>query len=241
MGYTLVIGHAAAAGEAPANTLAGVRAALHAPSDAMEIDVQLSADGVPVLLHDNTLDRTTNLRGAVHNYTVEELRGADAGNGEYVPTLAEVLQLVQGHLSVLCELKHTPEHPHLDEKLVDAVIGVVREHGAEAWSGIHSFSPAMVERARAFEPRVSAAIISPPVSGDELHRLLAATLKRGAQAVSVHHSCVTRDLVRTAKFRQLNVWCWTPDAEAEWQRLVECGVDGIITNFPTRLRAMLAS
>lgn len=239
MGYTLVIGHAAAAGEAPANTLAGVRAALHAPSDAMEIDVQLSADGIPVLLHDNTLDRTTNLSGPVSDYTVEQLREANAGDVEYVPTLAEVLQLVQGHLSVLSELKHTPDDPGQDERLVDAVMSVIREHGAEAWAGVHSFSPAMVERARATESRVAAAIISPPVFGEDLHRLLAATLKRGGQAVSVHHSCVTRDLVRTAKFRQLNVWCWTPDDEAEWQRLVECGVDGIITNFPSRLRKLL--
>ncbi|MEX2081330.1 MAG: glycerophosphodiester phosphodiesterase family protein, partial [Dehalococcoidia bacterium] len=110
-----VIGHAAAAGEAPANTLAGVRSCLDAGAEAMEIDVQLSADGVPVLMHDNTVDRTTNLKGAVSSLTAAELAAADAGDGEPVPALDHVLELVAGRLTVLCELKATPDRPDLDQ------------------------------------------------------------------------------------------------------------------------------
>jgi glycerophosphoryl diester phosphodiesterase len=205
----------------------------------MEIDVHLSADDIPVLMHDNTVDRTTNLSGPVRSLTAAELAAADAGDGEPVPTLAQVLDLVDGKLTVLCELKRTEGDDALDALLVDRVLSVIAEHGALAWTGIHSFNPEIVSRAREREPRVSAAIISPAVDGDARERLFATALRRNAQAVSVHFSCVDRAFVVAAKRRQLTVWTWTPDNEADWQRLVGAGVDGIITNYPNRLRNML--
>jgi len=239
MNRVLVIGHACAAGEAPANTLAGVRASLDAGAEAMEIDVQLCADGVPVLMHDNTVDRTTNLTGPVRSLSLAALQAADAGAGEPVPTLDQVLGLVAGRLTVMCELKATPGQPDQDQALVDAVLGVIERHDARGWAAIHSFNPDMVERARATEPRVSAAIISVPVHGDEVERLLGATLKRNGQAVSIEHSCVDRALVLRAKQRQLTVWTWTPDRPEDWARVIAAGVDGIITNVPHQLRAYL--
>lgn len=237
--YVLVIGHACAAGEAPANTLAGARACLDAAAEAMEIDVQLCADAVPVLMHDDTVDRTTNLSGPVREKTLAELQAADAGEGEPVPTLDQVLALVDGRLSVLCELKATPGAPEQDQQCVDEVVAVIRRHNAESWTAIHSFNPDMVERARHTEPRISAAIISPPVADEAADRLLGALLKRNGQAVSVHHGAVDRVLVEKAKRRQVTVWCWTADTEADWARVVEAGVDGIITNVPHRLREWL--
>lgn len=237
--YVLVIGHACAAGEAPANTLAGVRACLDAAAEAMEIDVQLCADTVPVLMHDDTVDRTTNLSGPVREKTLAELQAADAGEGEPVPTLDQVLALVDGRLSVLCELKATPGSPEQDQQCVDEVVAVIRRHNAESWTAIHSFNPDMVERARHTEPRISAAIISPPGADEAADRLLGALLKRNGQAVSVHHGAVDRVLVEKAKRRQVTVWCWTADTEADWARVVEAGVDGIITNVPHRLREWL--
>src|SRR5687767_12679585 len=200
---TLVIGHAAAAGEAPANTLAGVRACLDAGADAMEIDVQLCADGVPVLMHDETVDRTTNVRGRVRDLPLATLQAADAGDGESVPTLDQVLELVAGRLTVMCELKATRGDPHHDQRCVDAVLEVLERRRAKGWAAIHSFQPEMVERARASDPLVSAALISPAVRGDALERLLGGALKRNAQAISVEHSCIDRELVLRAKQRQL--------------------------------------
>ncbi|MCK9518886.1 MAG: hypothetical protein M0R74_07685 [Dehalococcoidia bacterium] len=237
--HPLVIGHAAAAGEAPANTLAGVRSALASGAEAMEIDVQLSADGVPVLMHDTTVDRTTSLRGSVRDYTFAELQATDAGEGEPVPSLGQVLELVAGRLTVMCELKATPGHADQDEALVDGVLAVIRVHEARSWAAIHSFSPDIVARSRATDPGLSAAIISPAVRGPRLERLLGATLKRNAQAVSVHHECVDRAAVLAAKRRQLCIWAWTADTPADWQRLADAGVDGIITNVPHQLRAFL--
>ncbi len=239
--YVLVIGHAGAAGEAPANTLAGVRSCLDARAEAMEIDVQLCADGVPVLMHDETVDRTTNLTGRVRDLPLAALQSADAGRGEPVPTLEQVLDLVDGRLTVMCELKSTPGDPAQDQRCVDAVIEVIRTRGAETWAAIHSFSPDIVARAREREPRISAAIISPPVAGDGIERLLGGLLKRNGQAISVEHHAVTRDLIERARRRQVTVWCWTADAPADWERVVEAGVAGIITNVPHQLRAWLSA
>lgn len=235
-----VIGHAAAGGEAPANTLAGVRRCLDAGAQAMEIDVQLCADGVPVLMHDDTVDRTTNLTGHVGSISLSALQEADAGDGERVPTLGQVLELVAGKLTVMCELKATPGDPGQDQHLVDAVLRVLERQDAKPWAAIHSFNPEIVERARHTEPRVSAAIISGPVHGSDVDRLVGAVLKRNGQAISVHHSCVDEALVVNAKRRQLTVWTWTPDTEAEWAAVVAAGVDGIITNQPHGLRDYLS-
>lgn len=237
--YVLVIGHAGAAGEAPANTLAAVRACLDAGAEGMEIDVQLCADGVPVLMHDETVDRTTNLTGRVRDLPLAALQSADAGQGEPVPTLEQVLDLVDGRLTVMCELKSTPGDPEQDARAVEAAVAVIRRRGAESWTAIHSFSPEMVARARDIEPRISAAIISPPVAGDGVERLLGGLLKRNGQAISVEHHAVTRDLVARARRRQVTVWCWTADRPADWERVVDAGVDGIITNVPHQLRAWL--
>lgn len=239
--YVLVIGHACAAGEAPANTLAGVRSCLDAGAEAMEIDVQLCADGVPVLMHDDTVDRTTNLRGPVRQRTLAELQAADAGDGEPVPTLDQVLALGAGNLTVMCELKATPGAPEQDQACVDAVVEVIRRHNAEAWTAIHSFNPEMVERARNTEARISATIITGPIAGEQVERLLGGLMKRNAQAISVEHHAVNRDLVEKAKRRQVSVWTWTADTPADWERVVTAGVDGIITNVPHRLREWLTA
>jgi glycerophosphoryl diester phosphodiesterase len=236
---TLVIGHAAAGGEAPENTLAGVRACLDAGAEAMEIDVQLCGDGVPVLMHDETVDRTTNLAGPVRSCPLAALQAADAGAGEPVPTLDQVLSLVSGRLTVMCELKATAGEPATDDALVGAVLGVIARHGAESWAAVHSFDPSIVALARERQPRVSSTIISSPVDETGMDRLLGAALKRGVQAISVEHHCLTRELLVKAKKRQVTVWAWTADAPADWARLVDAGVDGIITNVPHQLRAYL--
>jgi len=235
----LIIGHAAGAGEAPANTLAGVESCLDAGAEAIEIDVQLCADGIAVLMHDETVDRTTNLTGKVRLLSADELAEADAGNGEYVPTLDEVLQLVDGQLAVFCELKSTMGDPEQDARLVEAVIDVIVRFGAWDWVGVQSFRRDIVRQARQAETRISAGIISVPVRGGAFDQLLGAALKRNAQAISIEHSCVDRDVVVRAKQRQLSIWTWTPDRPEDWERLIDAGVDGIITNYPHRLRAFL--
>ncbi len=198
--------------------------------------MQVSSDGVPVLLHDNTLDRTTDLSGPVRHQPLSALRAADAGNGEWVPSLEEVLRLVAGKLTVMCELKATPEDAAHDALVVDAVVGLIDRLDAVHWTAVHSFNPRMCELARRRNPRISTAVISPPVTGDGLMGLLDRAVSLGAQAVSVAFPAVDELAVRAARLRQLTVWAWTADTEEEWTRLRAAGVSGIITNLPGLLR-----
>ena len=235
----LVIGHAAAAGEAPANTLAGVRASLDARAEGMEIDVQLCGDGVAVLMHDLTVDRTTNLTGRVRELPLAALQAADAGAGEPVPTLDQVFSLVAGRLMVMCELKVDHESGQTDTELVEAVAALIAANGAESWTAIHSFDPEIVATARRVAPQISAAIIAPRQDTPGFERYLSGVVRRGAQALSLEYNCITREYVVRAHRRQVTLWCWTADNPADWRRLTACGVDGIITNVPHQLRAWL--
>lgn len=235
MNAPLVIAHAAAAGEAPANTLAGVRASL-ASAAAMEIDLHLCGGGVPVLLHDHTLDRTTNLSGPVRDVPLADLTRADAGAGEHVPSLDEVLDLVAGRISVMCELKVAPEHPEEGPALLDATIAAIRRHSAETWSALHSFDHELVERARTLAPDLDTAFIVPPLGGAGLRTLCARASEQGVGAISLFHGVVAPHAVEAARRHGLRLWTWTADTPDDWRRLAEAGVDGIITNQPAALR-----
>ena len=240
MAAPLVIAHAAAAGEAPANTLAGVRAALES-ADAVEIDLRLCADGAPVLLHDETLERTTDLSGPVREASLARLARADAGGGEPVPALDEVLALVAERMAVFCELKDEPDRRAEGEALLDAALAVIRRRGAEGWTALHSFDHALMERARRLAPDVEATSIAPPLPSAELEALCARAAAHGIGALSLEHTAVDAEAVAAAHRHGLRLWAWTADDPAHWSRLAADGADGVITNHPARLRAWLRS
>lgn len=232
----LIISHAACAGHAPENTLAGVVTALELGADGIEIDVQCSADGVPILMHDLTVDRTTNGRGEVASLTAAELRALDAG-GEPPPTLAEALEVIAGRALLVAEIKQ----PGIEER----VAAVVREAGALDDVMVWSFFPQALESMRRAEPRLPAALlIGPqPATGSgalQWPEMRSLAVRLGLQGVSVFCYGLTSDMVREARRRGLSVYTWTADPEAEIRRLAELGVDGICTNFPDRALRVLA-
>jgi glycerophosphoryl diester phosphodiesterase len=233
----LVVSHAACAGHAPENTLAGLRLALHMGAEAIEIDVHLSADGIPVLMHDDSVDRTTDGRGAVASLTVAELRELDAGarspfetfRGEKVPTLAEALELTHGRALLIIEIKP----PDIEE----AVLEVVHRAGALDWAMIWSFHPGVVAEVRRREPRVPAGLLTLSLSD----AIAQQALELNAQATSVFYQNLSEERVRLAHRKALAVHAWTTDQPPEMRRLAAAGVDGIVTNFPDRARSFLRS
>jgi glycerophosphoryl diester phosphodiesterase len=237
MSQPLVVSHAACAGHAPENTLAGLRLALHMGADAIEVDVHLSADGIPVLIHDDTVDRTTDGRGAVAALTLAELRELDAGarspfetcRGERVPTLVEALELIRSRALLVIEIKP----PDIEE----AVLEVVRRTEALDWAMVWSFHPGVVAEVRRREPRLPAGLLTLSLS-DAIARQ---ALELGAQATSVFYTNVSEERVRAARRKSLAVHAWTADQPAEMRRLAAAGVDGIVTNFPDRAKSLLRS
>lgn len=236
-GLPLRIAHAACKGHAPENTLAGVRAALALGVDAVEVDVHCSADRVPVLIHDATVDRTTDGSGPVSALTLSQLRRLDAGArafdgrfaGERIPTLAEALDLTRGRCLLVVEVK-----PAGIEREVVAVLRPAADD-VMVWS----FLPEVVARVRELAPAVPCALLSPPLGGRPPDALFRAALQAGQQAVAVHHSSVDPDLVHCAARRGLTVFAWTADDPDEHRRLLRSGVGGIVTNYPDRLQRAL--
>ncbi len=226
----LVIAHAGCAGHAPENTLAAISAALGFGVDAIEVDVQASADGVPILMHDLTVDRTTNGAGAVAALTLDQLRALDA-DGEPVPTLAEVLPLTAGRALLVAEIKQ----PGIEE----SVAAVVRGAGALDAVMVWSFFPQALESMRRAEPALPCGLLIAPQALPNWPQLRQTALRLGLQAVSVFHLGLIPEIARQARLSSLTLYAWTADAEADIERLIDLGVDGIVTNYPDRALALL--
>jgi len=227
----IITSHAACKGHAPENTLAGIRAALKYKSDAIEIDLHCTRDRVPVLIHDETLDRTTDGSGAIAALTLRQARKLDAGRGERIPTLREVLDEVSGQALVVLEIKA--------RDIEEAVLAVVRRAKALDYCVVHSFAPKIVERVRTLEPRMPCSLLTGGRGVENPQKLFDLALSINAQGVAVNHEVVTPQLVRAAHLRELRLSTWTVDAEKDVHRVARAGVDAITSDYPEKVRRWL--
>jgi glycerophosphoryl diester phosphodiesterase len=232
----LVISHAACKGHAPENTLAGIEAALRLGADAIEIDVHCTADGVPVLIHDETVDRTTDGTGNVHEMPLDVVRALDAGarqfapkfHGEKIPLLSEVLDLTKGKALLQIEVKQ----PDIEE----AVAKAVRDADAIASCEVHSFYPNVVRAMRGVEPRMAAALLTDGRRIVDWDEFFGFALSLDAQGISVYYSWATPERVRAGQLRSLTFMTWTVDDEKDMDAMCVAGVDSICSNFPDLVR-----
>ena len=238
---TLNIAHRGASAAAPPNTLAAFRRAADLGADGVELDVHLSADGVPVVIHDFTVDGTTDGTGRVRDLPLAALRELDAGSrfdpafaGERIPTLEEVFAEVGGRLLINVELKSMPgnDYPGLEE----AVAALVRRHGLADRVLVSSFNPFALRRFRRAMPEVPVGFLYETAPLSRAARLAAALVRLRPQALHPWWGMITPAAVRRAHARGQRVVAWTVDDPAAMARLVEWGVDAIITNYPDRMR-----
>jgi glycerophosphoryl diester phosphodiesterase len=228
----LVISHAACGGHAPENTLQGVRTAIELGAEAIEIDVQASSDGVPVLMHDLTVDRTTDGEGAVADLTLEELRALDAG-GEPVPTLAEVLDITKGKVLLVMEIKQ----PGIEEHVSRVVSGTDAVGEVMSWS----FLPKALESMRATDPRIPSALLVAAEGVANWPAMRERALSIGAQGVSVFFAGIDERISEDCRRSGLALYSWTADQPEQIAKLIAQGVDGIVSNYPDRVVAALAN
>ncbi len=226
----LVISHAACAGHAPENTLAGVEKALALGADAVEVDVRATADGVPVLLHDETLDRTTDGRGPLRSLPLSAVRALDAGQGQRVPTLAEVVAAVRGRALLVAELKEVGI-----EAQVEAALAPLGDEGAEVWS----FLPAVLARVGRMAPRRRRVLLVGAEAMGRWPEPLRLAREVGTAGLSVRHEALTRRVAAAVREAGLLLYAWTADDPRDLQRLLTLAPAGIVTNYPERLRPLL--
>ncbi len=228
-----IYAHRGANEHAPENTMAAFQLALDQHADGIELDAMLSEDGQVVVIHDDTVDRTTNGSGRVREMTLEQIRSLDAGKGERIPTLEEVLERFGGKLLINIELKN---YASIFDALPIKVAKLINHFGLEDSVLISSFNPLNFPRIRHRLPDVKIGMLTQPNQAKFwMWRLFK------YNALHPHYSDVDKPLVETmhAQGRQVNVW--TPDDAEEIIRLAELHVDGIITNFPQRVREVLES
>ena len=216
----IVIGHRGAALLKPENTLAGWRYAIELGVDCVEGDVRLTRDGHPVILHDATLDRTTNGTGAVSEHTLAEVRRLDAGEGERVPTLDEYLDLVaESGAQALVEMK-------VYEAIEHAVAGIRRRGllGRAILTGRLEW----MRETKARHPELAVGVPGRSFTLAELDEIA----RFGAQGVGIHTSALNREIVAACHERGLVVRGWNPTTRPEIERTMACGVDGVTTDRP---------
>lgn len=236
----LIVAHAAGAGLAPENTLAGVRLALQSGADGVEVDVRATCDGTPVLLHDATLDRTTDGTGPVADLAFAQLRRLDAGakafggafRGEKVPTLAEALDLTKGKALLIAEIKV----PGVEA----AILNVIDAAAAWPWVIVSSFHREIVRKLKGLEPRLTRALVSQePAVREDTAAFMDAAVRLGVGAVALWHPCIDDSVVAEAHKRGLDVHAWTADDPEEVRHLAALGIDAIITDDPASAIAAL--
>ncbi len=217
----MVIGHRGCPGLRPENTLEGFAHALRLGVDAVECDVHLSSDGVPAVIHDASVDRTTPGRGAVVEFRMRDLRRLG------VPDLDAVLEEVGGRAQLLIELKAPGT--------AAAALKAVEDHGLLDSTTFLSFDLARLERVRSLAARARTGALFSGTEGD----VVAAARACGAAVLDIGHRALDAPLLAAARAAGLAVFTWTPNSEAELRAQVALGPDGVTTDHPDRLLALL--
>jgi glycerophosphoryl diester phosphodiesterase len=232
----LTIAHRGASGDFPENTLAAFAAAIRAGADMCELDVQRTADGALAVIHDDTVDRTTDGHGRVDALTLAAIKRLDAGRwydapftGERVPTLQEVFDLTAGQCGLNIELKA--------KGVAEQICGLIRERAAEGTAMVSSFDWAELAEVRRIAPAIRIGLLADRAPA----RLIDTAERMNAWAINPDRKLVAPRLCATAHRRTLQVYTWTVDDPDEMRRLIGAGVDGIMTNHPELLRAVLES
>jgi len=231
----IVTAHRGASGLAPENTLASFKKAIELGADYSELDVTMSKDGELILLHDDTLERTTNDSGNVWDFTLEELKNLEAGSwfglefaGEPLPTLAEAIDLVRDKMKLNIEIKISGHELGIAEK----VVKTVRDKRFTNQCIITSFDSATVERVMEIAPEIPAGFIfNDDYLGD--------AFQGKWPILSVKYKVVDAAFMEKARAAGKEIHVWTVNNKEEMRRLIDIGVDGIISDYPHRLNELL--
>ena len=233
-----IIAHRGASGHAPENTFAAFERAVELGAGFIETDLQLTRDAQFVAIHDAYLDRTTNGQGPVRDHTLAELRQLDAGKwfdrqfmDQRIPTLDEILQFARERDIVFyLEIKQS-----VTWGMHQTLVGVLGKAQNAAHTIVISFDPATLDSVRRLEPAMMTGLLVDKAKSDSIQ----AALEVGARQICPQVDLVTLELVERAHRADLHVVTWTVNDVDKMRAAMDAGVDGIMTDLPDRLRAVV--
>ena len=223
----VVTGHRGAGFLEPENTVRSMLRAIELGVDQVEIDTHLTKDRKIMVIHDSTLDRTTNGHGFVGDYTLAELKRLDAGKGERIPTLQEIIDVIRGRVTLQIELKE------LD--VTDHVVKEVMENKLAEEVVISSFWHQAVKRVKEINPRIETGVLfaCSPIDAVQLAR------NANADAVHPNLNYVDASMVGEAHGNGLKVNVWNADDERQMTRIINLDADSLGSNWPDLLLKLL--
>jgi len=238
-GTSLVIAHRGASSLCPENTIAAVYTALDLGVDMIEVDVHQSLDGELVVIHDATVDRTTNGEGKVKRLRLDELKALDAGSwfkstfrNEKIPTLREVLEAAAGKAVILIELKA--------KQIEMQTIQLVKDLNMAHHVIIQSFDPQQIHNVKQYAPDIPTfLLVYKPRHSSQPERaarwMISVAQYVGASGIGIRGKWFTPELLALAAEEDLQVFVWAVDSPSRFRKFIEAGVHGIITNRPQDL------
>jgi glycerophosphoryl diester phosphodiesterase len=232
----LIIAHRGASSIAPENTLSAFKKAIELKADYIELDVHQSKDGEIVIMHDANTFRKTGHFGLIRNMFLEELKQLDCGDGERIPTLRELIKLAKGKIGLNCEIKA--------RGFAKQIVNILNEEEILDSTIISSFKHDVLLRIQKLEPRIKLASLEPTRTGWikswlSRKKLIRVAIKNNFYAINPFFKLVNENFVNKAHNNNLKIFPWTANTYPALKKLINKGVDGIITNDVERARAVL--
>ncbi|MBM7791347.1 glycerophosphodiester phosphodiesterase [Tenggerimyces flavus] len=224
MTFTLV-GHRGSLGTEPENTLRSFRRAAEVGADMVELDLRVTSDGQLVVLHDHDVARTTNGSGDISALTLAEAKQLDAGEGERIPTFAEVLDVVT--VPVQAEIKAPAA--------TAGTVELIRERNLLDRVWVISFIPEVLAETQRICPEAHRGLIFGEVPADAIQQ----ARSLGAEVLCVGISSLTPELAEECHSNGLDIYSWTVNSREQLVHALRCGADGVTSDFPERLRGVL--
>lgn len=237
----VIIAHRGASGYCPENSLAAIAKALELNAAAIEIDVRLSRDGVVLLMHDKTIDRTTNGTGPVDGMDFQDLRQYDAGSwygeafhGERIPTLEDVISLIGGRAVLMIDIKGDDDGPAIARKVVD----IVNQQGAAGWCRVMAFDDDILWFIRKYDPSIALCklfvgkvpclpfYVDDGINGRSLDDY------GFVSAIGINDWFLTRKQTALLKQKGFKLYVWTVNDRSHAEEFLNTGVDAILSDYP---------
>lgn len=241
----IIIGHRGASAYHPENTMFAFRAASEMGAEMIELDITLSKDGIPVVIHDETLDRTTNVKGRVSDYTADELQQTDAGSwfseshkGEHIPTLEEVLKFAKGRISLNIEIKSEAVTDNARGGIEEKALDLVKIYGMESHVIFSSFDYRAILHLRELDVDIYTALLYEKNQSKE--RNPSQLVKDyGANAFNCSRRQFSKKWAKDAQEHDIPVLIYTVNKERHMKKMIKRGAKGIFSDKPDLLKEVV--